>query len=105
MGTTVGGARTIPEENKVVWGPPAEEDSGSFCATYAPQVRGVKVHDDYKYVSKQYEIHRFIFMSIEPWLNGRCLSKSYPDTVRSNFVLRGGKSLRRRSGPCHQAIH
>ncbi len=43
------------------------------------KVRGVKIHNSYRYVSKQYEIHRYIVLSIDPWLDGRCRSQTYPD--------------------------
>jgi len=58
------------------------------------KVRGVQIHDSYKYSSKNYEIHRFIFRSLDTWLHGVCKSQSYPDAVSSQASVEcGGKSI------------
>mmetsp|Transcript_55578 Transcript_55578/g.88173 ORF Transcript_55578/g.88173 Transcript_55578/m.88173 type:complete len:668 (-) Transcript_55578:107-2110(-) len=57
------------------------------------KVRGVQIHPSYKYVSKNYEIKRFIFRSLETWLNGICRSQSYPDAIAKAATKFGGKSV------------
>lgn len=60
----------------------------------AGKVRGVQVHESYKYVSKNYDIHRFHFRSLDTWLQGVCRSQTFPDVVSKPAVLDcGGKSI------------
>jgi len=58
------------------------------------KVRGVQIHDSYRFASKNYEIHRFIFRSLDTWLHGVCRSQSYPDVASATATLEcGGKSI------------
>lgn len=60
------------------------------------KVRGVQIHPSYKYASKNYEIHRFVFRSLAPWLRGVCRSISYPDAATGSAAAAlkcGGKSI------------
>lgn len=66
-------SRSIPEEGKV---------------------RGVQIHDSYKFVSKNYEIHRYHCRSLDTWLNGICRSTTYNDAVKPTARMDcGGKSI------------
>jgi hypothetical protein len=58
------------------------------------KVRGVQIHESYKYTSKNYEIHRFHFRSLDTWLHGVCKSQSYPDSTSTAASLDcGGNSI------------
>jgi hypothetical protein len=58
------------------------------------KVRGVQIHPSYKYVSKNYDIKRFVFKSLDTWLNGTCRSISYPDAAPAVALTQfGGKSV------------
>lgn len=58
------------------------------------KVRGVRIQESYKFPSKNYEIHRFHFRSLDTWLHGTCKSQSYPDAVSTTASLEcGGKSI------------
>mmetsp|Transcript_40100 Transcript_40100/g.115697 ORF Transcript_40100/g.115697 Transcript_40100/m.115697 type:complete len:662 (+) Transcript_40100:45-2030(+) len=60
------------------------------------KVRGVQIHPSYRYPSKNYEVHRFIFRSLSTWLQGTCHSTSYPDAATGSALAPlncGGKSI------------
>jgi len=93
-----------PQRHKMVHvevfigGETGEATIGSRWAKNNPEegkVRGVQIHPSYKYVSKKYEIHRFIFKSISTWLHGTCKSTSYPDSATKSLapLSCGGKSI------------
>eukprot|EP00929_Paragymnodinium_shiwhaense_P058983 TRINITY_DN29527_c0_g1_i1.p1 TRINITY_DN29527_c0_g1~~TRINITY_DN29527_c0_g1_i1.p1 ORF type:complete len:689 (+),score=126.76 TRINITY_DN29527_c0_g1_i1:53-2068(+) len=57
------------------------------------KVRGVQIHPSWKFVSKNYEIKKYYFRSLDTWLNGICRSQSYPDVVNTATVSMGGRSV------------
>lgn len=57
------------------------------------KVRGVQIHPSYRYESKNYEIKKYHFRSLSPWLNGICKSQTFPDAVFPTVTPHGAKSV------------
>lgn len=57
------------------------------------KVRGVQIHPSYQYSSKNYEIVKYHFRSLDTWLQGVCKSKTYSDSVCPTTLPQGLKSV------------
>eukprot|EP00933_Yihiella_yeosuensis_P034171 TRINITY_DN27694_c0_g1_i1.p1 TRINITY_DN27694_c0_g1~~TRINITY_DN27694_c0_g1_i1.p1 ORF type:complete len:674 (-),score=137.73 TRINITY_DN27694_c0_g1_i1:79-2100(-) len=59
----------------------------------AGKVRGVQIHPTYYYESKNYEIKKYHFRSLDTWLNGVCRSQTFGDAICPTTLPQGIKSI------------
>jgi len=92
----------VPQRHDIVHvevfigGETGEATIGSRWSKSSPsegKVRGVQIHPSYKYESKNYEIVRYHFRSLDTWLQGVCRSQSYGDSVCPTTLPQGLKSV------------